>query len=152
MNICDAIEQFLLSAFGENGVVLISRNHLAQHFDCAPSQINYVLTTRFTAEKGYITESRRGGGGYIEIRKIDVNTGGFLSSLLYGVGEEISCRKAQNVLEALAERAVLTERECSLLCSAVSDQSLSAPIVLKDRLRAQILKNIILNLIREEED
>lgn len=150
MNICDAIEQFLLSAFGEDGVVLISRNNLAQHFDCAPSQINYVLTTRFTADRGYLTASRRGGGGYIEIRKIDVSKDGYLSGLLSGeIGEEISFRKAQNILETLAERRILSERESALLSLAVSDHSLASPIVIKDRLRAQILKNIILELIQE---
>lgn len=150
MNICDAIEQFLLSAFGEDGVVLISRNNLAQHFDCAPSQINYVLTTRFTADRGYLTESRRGGGGYIEIRKIDVSKDGYLSELLCSeIGEEIAFRKAQCILEALAERNILTARENALLSLAGSDNSLSSPIVLKDRLRAQILKNIILELIKE---
>ena len=151
MNICDAIEQFLLDAFSEDGVVLISRNNLAQHFDCAPSQINYVLTTRFTADRGYLTASRRGGGGYIEIRKIDVSKDGYLI-LCREIGEEISCRRAQSILEALAERNVVTRRESALLNLAMSDSSLSSPIVIKDRLRAQILKNIILELIQERQD
>ena len=148
MNICDAIEQFLLDAFSEDGVVLISRNNLAQHFDCAPSQINYVLTTRFTADRGYLTASRRGGGGYIEIRK-----DGYSHEILCReIGEEISCRRAQSILEALAERNVVTRRESALLNLAMSDSSLSSPIVIKDRLRAQILKNIILELIQERQD
>ena len=153
MNICDAIEQFLLDAFSEDGVVLISRNNLAQHFDCAPSQINYVLTTRFTADTGYLTASRRGGGGYIEIRKIDVSKDGYLNEILCReIGEEISCRRAQSILETLAERNVVTRRESALLNLAMSDSSLSSPIVIKDRLRAQILKNIILELIQERQD
>ena len=130
MNICDAIEQFLLDAFSEDGVVLISRNNLAQHFDCAPS-----------------------GVGYIEIRKIDVSKDGYLNEILCReIGEEISCRRAQSILETLAERNVVTRRESALLNLAMSDSSLSSPIVIKDRLRAQILKNIILELIQERQD
>ena len=112
-----------------------------------------MLTTRFTADRGYLTASRRGGGGYIEIRKIDVSKDGYLNEILCReIGEEISCRRAQSILEALAERNVVTRRESALLNLAMSDSSLSSPIVIKDRLRAQILKNIILELIQERQD
>jgi len=150
MNISDAIEQFLLDAFSDDGVVLISRNNLAQHFDCAPSQINYVLTTRFTVGRGYLTASRRGGGGYIEIRKIDVSKESFLAQILINeIGEEITAKRAILILETLFERDIITKREMILLSQTLSDNSLSAPIIIKDGLRAHILKNIILQLIKE---
>lgn len=150
MSISDAIEQFLLDAFSDDGVVIISRNNLAQHFDCAPSQINYVLTTRFTVGRGYLTSSRRGGGGYIEIRKIDVSKESFLAQILINeIGEEITAKRAILILETLFERDIITKREMILLSQTLSDNSLSAPIIIKDGLRAHILKNIILQLIKE---
>lgn len=153
MNISDAIEQFLLDAFGDDGVVLISRNNLAQHFDCAPSQINYVLTTRFTVGRGFLTASRRGSGGYIEIRRVDVNKDDFLTALLVNeIGDEISERRANVILEALNERQIITERELILLSQALSDNSLASPIVIKERLRAHMLKNVVLELIKEERE
>ena len=69
-NISDLIESFLIDLFGDESSIYISRNELAQYFNCAPSQINYVLSTRFTLDKGFAIESRRGGGGYVTLVRL----------------------------------------------------------------------------------
>ncbi len=150
MNICDEIETFLLDALGNEHSVLIARNNLAAHFDCAPSQINYVLTTRFTPERGFVTSSRRGGGGYIEITRIRFDD--ILGELLRGgIGEEISFGRARGILESLEQRGVLSPREFRLLSAALTDGALVCPMPIKDKLRANIVKSVILEIMKEEE-
>ena len=84
-NLADLIEQFIKESFKEiqGGIVEIQRNEMANQFSCAPSQINYVLTTRFTVEKGYFVESRRGGGGYIRIKKLKISEDDFLKDMIH---------------------------------------------------------------------
>ena len=93
-NISDIIEQFILKTMGDDESVDISRNELATFFSCAPSQINYVLETRFTVDKGFVKESRRGGGGYIKISKINLDNDEYVSNLiLESVGDELSQKR-----------------------------------------------------------
>ncbi len=150
LNICDAIERFLLESLGEEHSVLLSRNSLAAHFDCAPSQINYVLSTRFTPERGFLTTSRRGGGGYIEIVRAD-GAGDVGALLRGGLGEELPYNRARGILDALQEKNTLTPRETRFLLAALSDAALSCSPV-KDKLRARILKNILLEMVKEEDE
>ena len=150
-NISDIIEQFILDQIDEFGEISLSRNELANFFKCAPSQINYVLSTRFTSPKGYITESRRGGGGYIKLIKVDMNKDDYLSKLIVDtIQDEISYNDASQLISGMLERKLLSEREFDIINSAISNKSLSNPIKMEDRLRANILKNILVNIIRGE--
>lgn len=150
-NISDIIEQFIMQTIGEDEKVMISRNQLAEHFDCAPSQINYVLSTRFNEDRGFITFSKRGGGGYIEITKVTSDKDGYLSRLLCeSIGSEISYTKAMQILDKLYSEDIITSKEKKLILAGISDKALSAPIIIKDKLRSQIFKNIILELYNEE--
>ena len=96
-NISDIIEKFIIQTLGEEDSVDISRNQLADYFSCAPSQINYVLDTRFTFDKGYLKESKRGGSGFIKISKIKTSDSNeYLSSLVSdSVGDELAFRRME---------------------------------------------------------
>jgi transcriptional regulator CtsR len=148
----DTIEQFIKELMSEyEGKIELQRNELAQHFNCAPSQINYVLATRFTPDKGYIIESRRGGGGYIRVLRLSVETSEHLFRLVTTrVGEEISERDAQDVICRLVESDAVTKREGALMKAAVLDKALNIPAMLKDRMRAGILKQMLLVLLSKE--
>ena len=148
----DTIEQFIKELMSEyEGKIELQRNELAQHFNCAPSQINYVLATRFTPDKGYIIESRRGGGGYIRVLRLSVDTSDHLFWLVTTrIGEQISERDAHDVISWLVENKAATAREAALMQAAVSDKSLNIPAMLKDRIRAAVLKQMLLVLLSKE--
>ena len=150
-NISDIIEQFILDQIDEFGEINLSRNELANFFKCAPSQINYVLSTRFTNPRGFITESRRGGGGYIKLIRLDLNKNNYLERLITDtVQDEISYNEAEQLIEGLIERNLLSEREYNIVMSAISNKALSNPIKMENKLRANILKNILINIIKGE--
>ena len=150
-NISDIIEQFILEQIDEFGEINLSRNELANFFNCAPSQINYVLSTRFTNPRGYITESRRGGGGYIKLIKVDLEKNDYLEKLITDtIQDEISQSEANFLLNGLLERNLLSEREYNIVSSSISNKALSNPLKIEDRLRANILKNILVNIIKGE--
>jgi len=149
-NISDIIEQFILSTIGNDNSIYISRNQLAQHFDCAPSQINYVLTTRFTSDRGFIICSKRGGGGYIEIARISGDIDSYLNNLVSdGIGNELQLQKANHIAERLLSEKIIDEKEFNLIMSVISEKSLVSPFPIKDRLRAQIFKSILETLLKE---
>jgi len=113
-NLADRIEEYLKMILddAQEGYVVLQRGFLAEFFSCAPSQINYVLTTRFTAEKGYVVESRRGGGGYLRIIKLGLDPEGKFQRLMAElIGEEMSQTRAYNLIDRLLEEEILTERE-----------------------------------------
>jgi len=145
----DTIEKFIKSLMNEyEGRIELQRNELAQHFNCAPSQINYVLATRFTPDKGYIIESRRCGGGYNRVVRLRVDQGDHLVKLVTTrIGEEISERDAQDVICRLVENGAVTTREGALMSAAVSDKALSVPVSIKDMIRAGILRQLIMVLL-----
>ena len=129
-----------------NDAVEIQRNILAQQFDCSPSQINYVLTTRFTNDRGYVVESRRGGGGYIRILKVRSSMDEELKRILNEtIGDSITLNKALDLINALLEREVITEDEKRVMQSVLSDRVLNI-VAYEDRnkLRADLLKKMIL--------
>lgn len=149
-NISDMIEEFILEQLAD-GEINLSRNDLADFFKCAPSQINYVLSTRFTPLKGYIIESRRGGGGYIRVERLENEKSEEFTNLLQEqIGEEIDYNSACDVLENLNRNEVITNREFKILKIAISNKSLACPIKIENVIRAKILKNTILELMREE--
>ena len=145
----DIIEEFIKGMMkdSEEEELQIQRNELADYFSCAPSQINYVLTTRFTYDKGYIIESRRGGGGYIVIRRVEFeNDNARAKKILEYIGEGITYHNAAALLESLYENDFITERELHLIKIAVNDRTLGT-IENKNKVRADILKGIISALL-----
>ena len=153
MRLSDSIEQFIKTMLAqEEQQVELKRNELAEYFGCAPSQINYVLATRFTPDHGYIIESRRGGGGCIRIFRMQQDTGKQLVYLLHErIGDSISARSAGHLIQQLNEREMITSDEAALMLAAVSPQALSLPLPeeLKDALRAKILKNMLTETARK---
>lgn len=152
MRLSDTIEDFIKTMLQENQMeVELKRNELAEYFHCAPSQINYVLATRFTPDHGYMTSSQRGGGGYIRIVRVRQSSGDHLSYLLRErIGESLDAQTAQVLCAQLAERKVVSLQEARAMAAAVSPQALSAPIpeAVKNVLRAKILKSMLLTLIQ----
>lgn len=146
--ISDIIEIFIKQLLEEDNElgVEIQRNELANHFNCAPSHINYVLTTRFTMEKGYLIESRRGGGGNIKILKLDIDKNTFVQILIGEIGENISKMKAASMIDMLRDRNFVTEREACIMDAAISDRSINTPISIKNEVRANILKSMIITI------
>lgn len=144
------IEEYINTLLEEQGgTVEIQRNVLAEHFSCAPSQINYVLTTRFTPYKGYFVESRRGGGGYIRILQVEVGEADeLLPMLLEEVGESITAHKARDIILSLMELKKISRREGEIISVACSDRSLTCAASEKNKLRANILKNILLFVLQ----
>ncbi len=150
MRLSDTIEQFIKMMWdqGEEEVEL-KRNELAEYFSCAPSQINYVLSTRFTPDHGYVIESRRGGGGCIRIIRLQHEEGEYLHYLINDrIGESIDPKTAQILLRQLAEAGNVTTQEAQVMYAAVAPQALSVPIpeTIKDAIRARILRSMLLKV------
>ncbi|AOT71115.1 CtsR family transcriptional regulator [Geosporobacter ferrireducens] len=146
--ITDIIEGFIKELLEEanNQAIEIQRNELANYFNCAPSQINYVLTTRFTLDKGYVIESRRGGGGYIKIIQLNIDKNQLLRMLLEETNEAISMMRAAAMIGMLKEKGFINDREARIMAAALSDRSINVPMNIKDTVRAGILKNILMVL------
>lgn len=148
-NISDIIEDFILSVMAEEASLELSRNELANYFSVAPSQINYVLATRFNLDKGYVIESRRGGGGGITIVRISQNPNETIPSILkeLDVLKELTFNKACNILERLKFEKIITQDEEGIIKSAISDKAL-ATFMKNDGLRKNIFKEILVGLMR----
>ena len=149
MNISDLIEQFLLETLGEDMTVNFNRNELAAYFAVAPSQINYVLSTRFTPERGFIIESRRGGGGSIKIIRLAESADDALVRYIEEtLSDGVEYIKACQIIDRLKGDGVYTDSEARLIKSALSDKALIAPTVAKNKLRGSILKSILVETLR----
>lgn len=144
------IESFIKELIDEaNGVVEIQRNELAEYFDCAPSQINYVLSTRFTPYKGYYVESRRGGGGYIKIIKVSIEEYEDINNIIMNtIGDSITKSKAYHIIDGLVEEDLLSVREGEIIKAALGDRALGIDPNNRNIIRADILKNILLILVK----
>lgn len=143
MGISDKIEAFILELMKQEQEdwLKIQRNELAQIFGCVPSQINYVISTRFNPERGYMVESKRGGGGCVRIRRIE-NTP--------TATDTISESDSRIIIRQLLLKNAITEREALLMQSATSNSALYG-VSDKDKTRANILRKMIENTINEEE-
>ncbi|MDI3533740.1 MAG: transcriptional regulator of stress and heat shock response [Thermosediminibacterales bacterium] len=144
-NLSDQIEKFIKQLFKEvdENVLEIQRNELAGYFNCAPSQINYVLATRFSVERGYYVESRRGGGGFIRIAKIAVDEDTLVKKILEGIGDSISQSCAQDFIERLSENKVISNSEAVLLKAAVDKSNFNIEVPYRDIIRARLFKNML---------
>lgn len=144
MGISDKIEAFIMELMkDEADYAEFGRNELADIFGCVPSQINYVISTRFSPEKGYSVESRRGGGGYIKIRKVSLGNASDIISL---IGKSCDMPTAKSAITYLYKNGELSEQSARILLSAVSDNAIALPNPQRDILRANILKNALCEL------
>ena len=149
MRMSDLIEEFIKDLFDENELVEIQRNDLAEQFHCVPSQINYVISTRFKPSQGYYVESRRGGGGSIKIKKINTTKSDYIMHIINNIGNSITSNEVDILLSDFLSYDFVTEKEAKLLKVATSDNVLRLGKDIKDEIRARILKNMLLNI---EED
>ena len=150
MRLSDEIAAYILNMLecADDGEAELRRNELAEELGCVPSQINYVLTSRFTPEQGYIIESRRGGGGYIRIIRLDVEKNDYLHYLLSeGIGTRITEKNALQIIKRLFEQGDISEKSAYLMKSAITDKAIMIPTNLKDNIRAGILKSMITAII-----
>lgn len=148
MGISDTIAEFINEMLKEDSTAELQRADLASRFGCVPSQINYVISTRFSPERGYIVESRRGGGGYIRIRRVQMDPKQLMMHTLNAIGNEIDFRSAQALLSNAVSSGAMSEATARLMLSAISDTALK-PIepAGRDTVRASILKQMILRLL-----
>ncbi|MCZ2259214.1 CtsR family transcriptional regulator [Sporosarcina sp. G11-34] len=154
-NISDIIEGYLKAILEEeqNGPIEIKRNEVAEKFQCVPSQINYVINTRFTEERGYAVESKRGGGGYIRIFRVRTNSRkDLIDHVLSGLQEGASNTMALDIVYRLMEEGVISERESKLILAAVDRTTIRLPLPERDVIRARILQAMLLTLIYEQLD
>lgn len=156
MRLSDSIESFIKTLITQEvPEVELKRNELAEYFGCAPSQINYVLATRFSPDHGYIIESRRGGGGYIRIVRV-VQSGA--QRLMYltneRIGDAISEAEAVRLIHQLVEQGLISLAEGEIMRAAVSAQAMSVPIpdALKAALRARTLKTMLMTIARQNRE
>src|SRR5699024_10740620 len=145
MSISDIIEAYLKEVLKTQGdaLVEIKRNEMANHFECVPSQINYVINTRFTLERGYLIESKRGGGGYIRIIRIEHRGESHrIDDIITIINPVLSQEVDENVLERLRNKEIITEREEKIILSAIDRETLAVELPYRDKLRARILTNV----------
>lgn len=135
------IEQYLkqiLQAKGKN-IIEIKRNEVADRFKCVPSQINYVINTRFTAEKGYIVESKRGGGGYIRIIRLQYrDEAQLIDEIINLIGLGLTQQSAANIIGRITEEELITKREAEMMLSAIERDTLGVQLPVRDELRARV--------------
>ncbi|WAA12365.1 CtsR family transcriptional regulator [Fervidibacillus halotolerans] len=148
-NISDIIEDYLKRVLetSDDEIVEIKRSEIANKFQCVPSQINYVINTRFTIERGYIVESKRGGGGYIRIIKVRTNDDiHLIDHILDLIGNELSQSVAVDIINRLAEEEVITEREAKIMMSIMERNVIGINLPERDYLRARLLKSMLTTL------
>ena len=131
-----------------DGVLELQRNDLAQRFHCVPSQINYVMSTRFSPEHGYIVESRRGGGGYIRITRVRVDRPTLLMHFINSIGPEIDTQSALAIVRNLYETEAISQETARLLQIVLSDTALrSVPRSTRDVLRADLMRQVLIHCV-----
>lgn len=143
----DIIERFILDTLAKDTVIELSRNDLAKFFDCAPSQINYVLNTRFTVNNGYVIESVRGGAGFIKVTRLSSNRNN-LKNLIELCSQPLNMVEGGQILDNLTNRELISPEESQLLRVAISTKALNNPLNMEEKLRANILKQVIIEVMK----
>ena len=150
MRMSDIIEEFIKDLFqDENDYIEIQRNELAEKFNCVPSQINYVISTRFNPSQGYYVESRRGGGGHIKIKKVNITKGNYLMHIITSMGDKITSNEVDIFISNFLSYNIIDKTQAKLLKVATRDNVITVPLEIKDTLRAKIFKNMLLNLVED---
>ena len=166
MRISDIIENFIKDLLENDKQAIIQRNDLAEQFNCVPSQINYVISTRFTPIQGYYVESQRGGGGYIKIKKVNLTQSDYLMHIITSIGNNISAKEVDVFVNNFLDYGVIDEKIAKLLKGATNDKVLGSSKIFKfmsillnifalnsslknekDELRAKIFKSMLINLV-----
>lgn len=148
-NISDIIEQYLKNVLDSSGkeIVEIKRSEIADRFQCVPSQINYVINTRFTIERGYVVESKRGGEGYIRIIKVRAdNQAHLLDQILRLINQRLSQAAAEDIIGRLVTEEVISSREAKLMLSVIDRSVLYIDLPHRDELRARMVKAMLTSL------
>ncbi|ABO48726.1 transcriptional regulator [Desulforamulus reducens MI-1] len=151
-NISELIEKYIkeLIQVSPCDYVELQRNELAAQFKCVPSQINYVLATRFSSQNGYIVESRRGGGGFIRVVKIPLDQHNDPAAQIYHlVGDDINQSQAEKIIKRLAEEEFITQREALIFKAVIDRNVLRMGLPWRDNLRAQLLRAMLGAIFRE---
>ena len=148
MRMSDLVAQYILEMLEQqDGSAEIQRNELAGSLGCVPSQINYVITSRFTPEQGYIVESRRGGGGYIRISRVKMDKGTALMHIINSVGDTLDKATAEVMLKNMLQRNLIELLPAKIIASALSDRTLkNIEQEKRDTVRADLFKNMLLTL------
>lgn len=154
-NISDIIEGYLKSIIEttKQGQIEIKRNEVAEKFQCVPSQINYVINTRFTVDRGYLVESKRGGGGYIRIFRVAVSEQtdvirNMLDVLEGGASESM----VEDMVYRLLDLDMISKREAKLIVAACARSTLSVPLPLRDQLRGRVAQAMLLTLLQPDKE
>lgn len=151
--LADRIENYikLMLNSTDDGIIELQRQEIALRFTCAPSQVTYVLGTRFTVERGYLVESRRGGGGYIRVVRVPLNVENELRQWAEeALGDYMSQDAGIELLNRLIEEDLLTDREGRLLAAVINRRALPLELPQRDQVRAAILKAVIFTLMRSD--
>ncbi len=149
MRLSDLISQTILQMLEEShGETEIKRNELAGELGCVPSQINYVIQSRFTPEQGYIVESKRGGGGYIKITKIRLDRSSALMHIINSIGNELNTNTARILLNNLALEDLISKEAANLIGAAINDNCYQdIPPILRNKVRAAVFKQMLVSCI-----
>jgi len=148
MKLSELIEAYIKELIEDSDdFVEFGRNDLAEHFNCVPSQINYVIATRFSPERGYYVESKRGGGGNIKIKRIDMTKNHYIMHIINSIEGSLSQSQVEIIMKDMIDYEMISEQEAKLISVATNDKVLALPNELKDEVRTRIFKNMLLNLI-----
>jgi len=149
MSICDIIEEFIEDALSETGgAAELQRSELANRFNCVPSQINYVISTRFSPEHGYIVESRRGGGGFIRITRVAMEPKMLLMHTVNAIGDSVDINTAAALITNLTQGNAISGSQARLILSATGNSALRPALPgERNALRASILKHMLINTL-----
>ena len=146
-NMSDLIESYLKNVLLSNEIVEIRRSEIADQFNCVPSQINYVINTRFTIQQGYVVESKRGGGGYIRIMKVNlVDEMDILNTLGDLIPLQLSVREANHLLQNLYENELISKREAQMMALMMEKDTFPVSVKNGDEIRSNMMKKLIDNL------
>jgi transcriptional regulator CtsR len=149
MGMSDIIASFIMNALEQaNGIAELQRSELAERFNCVPSQINYVISTRFSPEHGYIVESRRGGGGYIRISRVTGTQKQLIMHMINAAGSELDASTASAFISNAFNNNLISRRDAKLISAAIGDNALKAiPAEYRNSARSSIFKHIMINLL-----
>lgn len=147
MRMSDMIEEFIKELFQEEDSIEIQRNDLAEYFKCVPSQINYVIATRFKPSQGYYVESKRGGGGHIKIKKVNITKSNYFMHIINSIEDALTRQEVDIFISNFLSYEMISETEAKLLKVATSDNVLRLLQPERDQTRARIFKNMLINLI-----
>ena len=150
LGISDIIAAFINEVLSDTGgTAELQRAELANRFNCVPSQINYVISTRFSPEHGYVVESRRGGGGYIRIKRVAMDSELLLMHTVNAIGDRVDANTAAALIKNLLHNDVISDNEAKLILTSTGSNALRPANPLeRDVLRASILKHILINIHR----